>query len=767
MLSKIRKVTSQTFYNLLLPLSFFIPAITWRSLSFISFEFRPSLIDLRGVSMDLIVSMILSWLVMIFSRYRAIAMGLVLIIWCLVLHGSYQNVMALQAFPNVTNLVYLGDATFIAGSVMDIEMLIMGSIIIFVSLGISFLFIKRSDDQKIQLALSSTLVVAGCIACLTMIREVPYVEHWRMNSCLVKMTREAYSLLITKPMKTTQEKLTYHRLSGLEKKRISSVFKADLNGTKIFSDEGIKRPNVLLVVIEGLCGAYVPKLREIHGAKSTFQMPTMDRLHRNYLSVPNYILHQRQTNRGMYSILSGRLPNLLSESPKMSTSNLRPSQKYLPESLVNKGYKTVYLQATDLGFMMTDIFMKRAGFQKVFGSEVFSNPILQTGWGVDDGTLFRKSVECILDLEKMEHPWFMTVLTVGSHHPYGSLIPLDFKPFPGESEKARSFRYSDHVLGKMLEKLDKKGILRNTMVIITSDESASNAEAKSPFDRMISSNWGSLVIRLPDGRPYQVNGPYGQSDIALSILDYLGMVDESESYTGRSVFREYQSVRSMFFANNSLRKIGSFRSDGVLQMVSENEGTEDIWRKYSPDSIFKFLPTEPQKDWSNLFKHLGNMVREEKQWVGKKRTYTSLIEGSRTFENLQQKNFQWVFGGQYLQYETDVVMKYELEVMVTTGKKNKVYLKTEHHHHPVSGINRDRITSRFTCKAENGTRLLFNILYRNGGDYGAMELNQYVKSDKDVPVKLTFLKAVLSAVPTDNYPLEVLPRKAIYKLDKI
>lgn len=88
----------------------------------------------------------------------------------------------------------------------------------------------------------------------------------------------------------------------------------------------------------------------------------------------------------------------------MSTSADRASQRYLPQALRDAGYRTVFMQATDMEFMMMDQFMVTAGFENTYSDQDYPDAKLRTGWGVDDNTLFTQVSQRIRELEKEPRP---------------------------------------------------------------------------------------------------------------------------------------------------------------------------------------------------------------------------------------------------------------------------------------------------------------------------------------------------------------------------
>jgi hypothetical protein len=202
--------------------------------------------------------------------------------------------------------------------------------------------------------------------------------------------------------------------------------------------------------------------------------------------------------------------------------------------------------------MMKDQFMAKAGFADVRGHDAYTKAYARSGWGVDDRAFFEQSATFIEELDASGAPWFATLLTVGTHHPY--TVPEDFRT--GDSldgdPHARAVRYLDQAVSAFVAKLEASHVLDDTLVLVTSDESF-GVEGYDDVTHLLSYNWGFLIAKAPGEGPKVIGAPYAQTDVALSIADYLGI--GSAQFVGRSIFREYEEPRNIVFANTYQQKI--------------------------------------------------------------------------------------------------------------------------------------------------------------------------------------------------------------------
>lgn len=140
----------------------------------------------------------------------------------------------------------------------------------------------------------------------------------------------------------------------------------------------------------------------------------------------------------------------------------------------------------------------------------------------------------------------LNLLTVGAHQPYSA--PEDYlQRF--DSPKQAAVAYLDDALGAFLDTLEREGVLKDTLVVITSDESHGIDGVR------LASSWGFNLTLAPEqaSLPQIKNGTYGHVDLTTSILDYFELPIPA-ALGGRSLFREYDSGREIIsFTNGMLR----------------------------------------------------------------------------------------------------------------------------------------------------------------------------------------------------------------------
>jgi hypothetical protein len=215
------------------------------------------------------------------------------------------------------------------------------------------------------------------------------------------------------------------------------------------------------------------------------------------------------------------------------------------------------MQSAPLGFMQKEDFTKTIGFKERTGKRHYKNFIAMGDWGVDDSTLYKYALRKIREFSGGREPWFMTLLTVGTHPPY--IVPGE--SFPTEEQ---AMEYAANAVSEFIDSLRDEGLLEDALVIITSDETR-QYNMKSTF-RL--NHVPVVVLSSQTSGDMAIEEVFMQSDIMLSVLDYLGIEDTETR--GRSLFRTYEHGRNMIFGNYLDSKIFSISKEGKIYVCTND-----------------------------------------------------------------------------------------------------------------------------------------------------------------------------------------------------
>jgi len=532
----------------------------WRTMAIAEGSRAFSAGDLRGYAADAAVALavlglllglacVARWLAVLFAGLLVVGYG-----------ANYETIAALGTVASPLDLGFLVDPTFVAGSALELRHPVLLVGVVLATLALAWVGLRGAAFSDALLALAGGGVALGA---LTFWHPDPALATWRQANAI----EHNVEWLVLRPDRAIAPGEGFSDPAEAVLAAVPEIA-ADLAAPLRFPFEG-RGKNVLLVVLEGVSGNYLSAAAQAHDREAVNKMRNLDRIFSRNVGFATFFNHNRRTNRGLYALLCGDYPRLIAGMPKMTVAATQSWRRCLPQILSEHGYRTLFLQAAPLAFMLKDRFMPAIGFQEVLGNAAFDRHYRRTLWGVDDRAFFEQALDRIEALDESGEPWFVTLLTVGSHHPF--VVPEEYER--AELPDFRNaFAYLDFATGRFLRALALRGLRKNTLVILTSDESAGDlGQAPDATAGRISENWGFMILVLPERTQLVVTEPFAQSDVALSVLDYLGLPEEGRHLFGRSVFRRYDRGRPIFFGNVNHRTVGGISPDGSL-LLCEFEG---------------------------------------------------------------------------------------------------------------------------------------------------------------------------------------------------
>lgn len=467
----------------------------------------------------------------------------VMLLWCLFLIGNAELVGAVGRMPEPSDLKYLLDPQFVSSSTqggglahLPLALGLGGATLLCVLLW------RRRGPRLPRYAYALPAAFLAAHVGLQYLRPSD-ADQWQQYNLPHKLLASALSSgqLAVEDWLADDRPDTPPDVAGLNQ--------LDLSGTPLLAGGGRAR-NVLIVAMEGIPGAYIAANRAaINSSYHEAPMPRLSGWAERAMTTPDYVLHSHQTIRGLYAMLCGDYSKLDSGTPKgvELLNNPARARECLPAQLRQHGFSTHFLQGAGLRFMAKDKVMPQMGFDKTLGRDWFRNTsYLEFPWGMDDKAFFEGAATYVKQLRQQKKPWMLTLLTVGTHQPYSA--PADYLArYP--SAKQAAVAYLDDAIDAFLADLEKQGVLRDTLVVLTSDESHGVDQVR------LASAWGFNLVLAPEqaALPPIKSGVYGHVDLAASVLDYFGYRVPA-GISGRSLFRDYASGREMMsYTNGMLR----------------------------------------------------------------------------------------------------------------------------------------------------------------------------------------------------------------------
>ena len=461
--------------------------------------------------------------------------ALVLVLWVVAQAAARELILAMQRLPSWDDLQYLTDPEFLVNSTAGLHLSSPPVLIIFL------LSTLLACSLPLTRPAWRGLRIGGAFCLLILLIHGFLNDRFDNQSVIARYNPMHWFIADT--LSTA-----LHRQAAIDVSLPPGLNELDLSGDPLLAKTRAK--NVLIILLEGIPGMYHPEIGKIMGVTSAeTEMHRLAAATQNAMLIPDFTAHSHQTLRGLYSILCGDFSKFSWDTPKAFElqSNPERAQDCLPSLMTQFGWSTHFLQAASLGFMGKDRIMPQMGFQQVHGTEWFTEPNpYPFEWGVTDSVFFHGAAKYIADLRAKKQPWMLTLLTVGTHQPYAAPDELAAR---FSSRKNATVDLLDQAVADFIEHLRKNGVLKNTLVIITSDESHG-----SPMAEWISS-WGLALVLAPEQKrlPRVKEGGYGLVDITASVLDYLGVAPPS-TIIGRSFFRDYTVPREMISYTASKRR---------------------------------------------------------------------------------------------------------------------------------------------------------------------------------------------------------------------
>ncbi len=303
----------------------------------------------------------------------------------------------------------------------------------------------------------------------------------------------------------------------------------------LLSDTPARRPNIVLFVMESSrADVFSPYSPGNDKAATPFfsQLATQGYLFENvYTTVPH-------TSKALTGILCGMYPRLQQTISESEPTSL--PLRCLPHLLHELGYRTKFLQTAKGEFENRPGLLQNIGFDSWELQEDVSDGYQEVGYfGLDEFAMLKPTIRWI-NSEKIQ-PFFLTLLTVSTHHPYQ--VP-GMKEWPEAEEEFASYlqaiAYQDRFANSLFEELEKDDLLTNTVLIFIGDHGEAFGEHYRKQHDVVPYEEGIRVPLLVYGPQWL--GPIGAReglrhhiDLLPTVLEFLDVPFKGK-LPGKSLF---------------------------------------------------------------------------------------------------------------------------------------------------------------------------------------------------------------------------------------
>jgi phosphoglycerol transferase MdoB-like AlkP superfamily enzyme len=280
------------------------------------------------------------------------------------------------------------------------------------------------------------------------------------------------------------------------------------------SSKNENKKNVVIIILESFSDKMIHQT--MNGIKIT---PFTDSLLSQSCYYENGIANGKQSIESLPAIFAS-IPHLMN-TPYILSSFCNNRLNALPSILKSHGYSTAFFHGAKNGSMRFDSFSKKLGFDRYYGKDEYPNKSHDNGfWGISDGYFNPWTVQ---EISKIKQPFFVSLFTISSHHPYQIPKKYSKKISDALSEEQRSFHYADESLRDFFSKAQKEPWYKNTVFVICADHTPQQLDpsSKTIFDKFHI----PIAFFTPDKSiPIEKKSSYFQQiDIAPYILNYLAI----------------------------------------------------------------------------------------------------------------------------------------------------------------------------------------------------------------------------------------------------
>ena len=297
--------------------------------------------------------------------------------------------------------------------------------------------------------------------------------------------------------------------------------------------------NVMIFIMESMSAEHSAHLRPDLYAELPEKgfTPFLDSLMCEGLTFRRMYANGTRSIQAMPSIL-GSIPSFRTPFVLMPQS-LGPSRQ-LPAILAAQGYATLFFCGSERGSMGFGAYARSAGIDRLVSREDYEaahgTDDFDGYWGIWDEEFMQFAGE---ELGKTPEPFFATLFTLSSHHPfvvperYAALLP------EGYTRIHRGVAYDDMAFRRFFERFGREEWFRHTLFVFVADHVSS--EKFAPETREYPGNMHILgFLYTPDGALRgEIDDITQQLDIMPTLLGLLGNREPYFAF-GRDVLGEPQ-----------------------------------------------------------------------------------------------------------------------------------------------------------------------------------------------------------------------------------
>jgi phosphoglycerol transferase MdoB-like AlkP superfamily enzyme len=345
--------------------------------------------------------------------------------------------------------------------------------------------------------------------------------------------------------------------------------------------------NVVIFIMESMSAEHSAYLKpELYADKETKgYTPFLDSLMRYGFCFKQMYANGTRSIQAMPSIL-GSIPSF--KTPFVLMPQSLGESRQLPAMLRGKGYSTTFFCGSDNGSMGFGAYARSAGMERLVSLEDYEKKHgkgdFDGYWGIWDEPFMQFMGE---ELSEMPQPFFASLFTLSSHHPFVVPPQYENKLPKGETKVHKPVAYSDYAFRRFFERFGQEEWYKNTIFVFVADHVSS--EKYAPETHIYPENMHIIgFIYTPDGALCgEVDDVVQQLDIMPTIL---GLLDNKEPYFafGRDIFNEPQrphwsvnwEEKYRAITNDYLLDINETGSNAAARCATTQENADELLQRF-------------------------------------------------------------------------------------------------------------------------------------------------------------------------------------------
>ncbi|QQT24593.1 LTA synthase family protein [Sphingobacterium spiritivorum] len=357
-----------------------------------------------------------------------------------------------------------------------------------------------------------------------------------------------------------------------------------------------KRPNVVLILLEGYVGDLVASMGGEKGISPNFEKL----IHEGVFFDHIYSASDR-SDKGMVGTLSA----FPAQGPESIIKYIDKHENMpaIGQELDSAGYHTSFYHGGQSEFYNFKSYMYMHGIAKIVDNANFDNHVDRASWGAYDHEVFKRMLS---DFDKEKRPFFSTIFTLINHEPFELKNGYKF----GNKTNADKFRstayYTDSVMYDFITKAKQKEWYKNTLFVVIADHG----------HRLPSEKWdlshpnrfhipllffGDVIKPEYRGKVYSRIG--NQTDLVATLLQQMG-ISSHRYHWSRDLFNKTTPQIAFYNSKDAFGVIAPEQAlsfDNIGKIINYNQNR--AYPVAKNDSLLNIAKAYYQKVYDEFLKY--------------------------------------------------------------------------------------------------------------------------------------------------------------------